>query len=245
MSRFDVNPGGRRVAPTPLVVALDLASADAAWVLARSLAPTDCALKVGLELFTRAGPDLVRALHAEGFAVFLDLKFHDIPNTVAAACRAAAELGVWLINVHALGGPEMMAAARAAVDEVASGTRVIAVTLLTSSDDRTLGRLGLGGTAAQWVDRLSALAHEEGLDGVVCSAHEATAMRQRFGAAGLVVTPGIRPAGAGNDDQSRVATPAEALAAGASHLVLGRPITRAPDPATAVRDVLGALGRTA
>ena len=221
--------------PNPrVIVALDVPSADAALALAAALPPTDCGLKVGKELFTAAGPTLVEALVRSGHRVFLDLKFHDIPNTVAKACAAAAGLGVWMVNVHASGGTRMMSAAREALEPLASRPLLIAVTVLTSLDRSDLRELGLDEDPERLALHLAGLTQRAGLDGVVCSAREAAAMRARFGADFKLVTPGIRPADAAADDQSRVATPAAAVRAGASWLVIGRPITAAPDPALAL-----------
>lgn len=226
----DSSPGFPR-----LIVALDFADAASALALARQMEPADCALKVGFELFVTAGPELVDRLHDLGFRVFLDLKFHDIPNTVAAACRAAARRGVWLLNVHASGGLEMMRAAQAAVREVNDTTRVLAVTVLTSSDAGTLREVGIQREPHAQVQLLGALAvREAGLDGLVCSALEATTLRQSLGEDALLVTPGIRLEDASCDDQKRVMTPERALAAGASAIVVGRPITRAADPSAAL-----------
>jgi orotidine-5'-phosphate decarboxylase len=191
-------------------------------------------VKVGKELFTAAGPALVEQLATRGFGVFLDLKFHDIPNTVAAACRAAARLGVWMLNVHASGGRAMLAAARDAIPVGLDAPRLIAVTLLTSMEQSDLNELGISGTPDQVVLRLAALTNACGLDGVVCSAREAAAVRAQCGDGFALVTPGIRPADAASDDQQRIATPAGAIRAGATYLVIGRPITRAPDPLAAL-----------
>lgn len=220
-----------------IVVALDYADADEARALARQLQPAQCRLKVGKELFCRAGPDFVRELVEQGFDVFLDLKFHDIPNTVAAACRAAAELGVWMLNVHALGGRTMMEAAREALSRQAQPPLLTAVTVLTSHTAESLSELGLVADPLAQVQRLSDLARTSGMDGVVCSAREATMLRQNWGTDGVLVTPGIRPTDSGNDDQQRVLTPRQALAAGSNYLVIGRPITRAADPAAALRAI--------
>jgi orotidine-5'-phosphate decarboxylase len=222
-----------------IIVALDYADAKDALALASRLDPRLCRLKVGKELFTAAWPALLEKLHKPGFGVFLDLKYHDIPNTVAGACRAAAELGVWMINVHALGGRAMMAAAR---DALAAGTgrpspRLIAVTLLTSMGAGDMADVGLGGSPQEAVLKLARLAQACGLDGVVCSAQEAAALRRQCGKDFCLVTPGIRPAEAGRDDQSRVATPRQAIADGSDYLVIGRPITRAPDPLAALRRI--------
>ncbi|WP_298135544.1 orotidine-5'-phosphate decarboxylase [Acidiferrobacter sp.] len=214
-----------------IIVALDFPNAESALDLARRLDPAQCRVKVGLELFCAAGPDVVRALHDLGLSVFLDLKFHDIPNTVASACARAADMGVWMVNVHALGGPRMLAAARAAIPP--GGPRLIGVTILTSHGPDDLAALGLGDGYAR-VRGLSLLCREAGLDGVVCSAHEAPGLQDLRAGGFMLVTPGIRPEGAPPDDQRRTRTISEALAAGADYLVVGRPVTRAPDPAQAL-----------
>jgi len=224
-----------------IVVALDYADATPALALAGRLDPELCQLKIGKELFTAAGPGLVEALMKRGFAIFLDLKFHDIPDTVAGACKAAAALGVWMVNVHALGGRAMMTAAREALADCKAPPRLVAVTLLTSLGDRDLAELGIGGTPADAVLRLATLARDCGLDGVVCSAREAALLRRECGADFCLVTPGIRPAGSARDDQSRVMTPEAALAAGADYLVIGRPITRAADPLAVLRAISGSI----
>lgn len=221
--------------PTPrIIVALDHPSAHEALALINRLGAADYGVKVGKELFTREGPALVRELVAAGRPVFLDLKFHDIPNTVAAACEAAAELGVWMINVHASGGRAMLRAARAALENFEQRPLLVAVTVLTSLDAAALGEVGVNDAPAQQVARLARLAHDCGLDGVVCSPQEIAAVKAACGHAFLTVTPGIRPAEASLDDQQRVATPASAVRAGGDHLVIGRPITRAADPAQAL-----------
>ena len=217
-----------------LVVALDYSTGEPALALARRLAPARCRLKVGSELFVREGPDLVRRLVDLGYEVFLDLKFHDIPNTVAGACRSAASLGVWMINVHALGGPAAMAAAREAIEGAPRRPLLVAVTVLTSHTARELVATGLPGEPADLAGRLARLAHGAGLDGVVCSAREAPALRREFPAPFRLVTPGIRPAGSDHGDQRRVVTPREALEAGADYLVVGRPVTGADDPVAAL-----------
>jgi orotidine-5'-phosphate decarboxylase len=224
--------------PDPrIIVALDFPDADGALALAARLDPKQCRVKVGKELYTAAGPSLVERLRKAGFGVFLDLKYHDIPSTVAGACRAAAGLGVWMINVHALGGRAMMEAARDAVSVAANRPKLTAVTVLTSMGAADLAEIGLNGAPQDAVMRLSRLAQECGLDGVVCSAREAAALRRQFGRSLCLVTPGIRPAGAATDDQSRVATPRQAIADGADYLVIGRPITGAPDPLAALRRI--------
>ena len=213
-----------------VIVALDFDTAEAALDMAQRLDPAQCKVKVGKELFTAAGPALVETLAARGFGVFLDLKFHDIPNTVAAACRSAARLGVWMLNVHASGGRPMLEAARNAIPAGDSAPRLIAVTLLTSMGASDLDDIGMRGTPGEVVTRLARLARTCGLDGVVCSGEEASALRALCGTGFALVTPGIRPADASVDDQHRIMTPANAIAAGASYLVIGRPITRAPNP---------------
>lgn len=214
-----------------IIVALDMADAERAEAMAGRLDPALCRLKVGKELFTAAGPTLLERLRARGFEIFLDLKFHDIPNTVAGACHVAAELGVWMINVHALGGRRMLEAAREAVDHV-KGARplVTAVTVLTSMSREDMTEVGLTGDPTYQVVRLAKLAQQSGMDGVVCSAHEAPMLRENHGTEFLLVTPGIRPAGSDAGDQRRVMTPKAALEAGSDYLVVGRPVTRAEDP---------------
>lgn len=217
-----------------LVVALDYADPAAADALVGQLDPGACRLKVGSELFTRCGPQQVRAWIERGFDVFLDLKYHDIPNTVAASCRAAADLGVWMITVHAAGGRRMLEAARAAVEETTPRPRVVAVTVLTSMTAADLGEIGLLESPEGTVARLAGLAASAGCDGVVCSAHEAAGLRAARGADFTLVTPGIRAPDAPADDQRRTMAPAEAIAAGADYLVVGRPVTAAADPAAAL-----------
>jgi len=225
----------------PIIVALDYAKAAPALALAKRLDPARCQLKVGKELFTREGPAVVAALQELGFRIFLDLKFHDIPNTVAGACRAAADLGVWMVNVHASGGRKMMEAAREAVDTVATPPLLIAVTLLTSLDSTDLRDIGVGGEAESQVTRLAQLAHGCGLDGVVCSPMELTSLAAALPQGFLRVTPGVRPAGKDDGDQKRIATPTQALGDGAHYLVIGRPITQAPDPSAALASIEATL----
>ncbi|WP_018954043.1 orotidine-5'-phosphate decarboxylase [Thioalkalivibrio sulfidiphilus] len=213
-----------------IIVALDFPDAGQALEFTARLDPDACRLKVGFELFVSAGPALVEKLVAAGFDVFLDLKFHDIPNTVASACRAASQLGVWMMNVHASGGGRMLQAAREALEGQSHRPRLIAVTVLTSMDERDLDELGLGKDVGRLAEALAGLTAASGLDGVVCSASEAPMLRQRHGEDFLLVTPGIRPRSAEQDDQRRVMTPAEAIRAGSSYLVVGRPITRAEAP---------------
>lgn len=217
-----------------IVVALDFPEPQAAVSLAAQLDPGRCRVKVGKELFCRAGPDVVARLVNMGFAVFLDLKFHDIPNTVAGACRAVADLGVWMVNVHSLGGRAMVQAAREALDAARRPPLLTAVTVLTSQDDQGLAEVGIAGGTEAAVLRLSDVAAGGGADGVVCSAREAAVLRARHGPGFSLVTPGIRPAAAAGDDQRRTMAPAEALAAGADYLVVGRPVTQAADPLAAL-----------
>jgi len=220
-----------------IIVALDYPDAAAARQFVSRVRPGLCRLKVGKELFVAAGPAFVRELVDQDYDVFLDLKFHDIPNTVAQACKAAARLGVWMLNVHAAGGPRMLAAARESLDGLDNRPLLIAVTVLTSMSAEDLGEVGIAGAPAEQVLRLARLTQDCKLDGVVCSAQEAAMLRAELGADFRLVTPGIRPAGAEVGDQRRVMTPAEALRAGASDLVIGRPITGATDPLAALKDI--------
>ena len=223
-----------------VIVALDFPDAHAAQTFAERLSPTHCRLKVGMELFTAAGPKVVENLVSRGFDVFLDLKYHDIPTTVARACTQAASLGVWMLNVHVLGGKKMLLAAREAVERLARRPLLIGVTVLTSHGADDIADLGWErGDVARHVERLAGLAEAAGLDGVVCSPQETGQLRRRFGKDFLLVTPGVRPAGVVADDQSRTRTPADAVADGSDYLVIGRPITRAADPAA----VLAAINR--
>ena len=220
-----------------IIVALDYPGAVPALALAHRLSPELCRLKVGKELFTATGPSLLEQLMKSGFEIFLDLKFHDIPNTTAQACKAAASLGVWMINVHALGGRKMLEAAQIAVSGSVRPPKLIAVTLLTSMNQEDINDIGINASPEEMVLRLAKLAQESGLDGVVCSAMETELLRKHCGNKFCLVTPGIRPADASLDDQSRVMTPAAALQAGSSYLVIGRPITRAADPLQALLDI--------
>ena len=220
-----------------VIVALDFAEPVRAMDLLARLDPGLCRIKIGKELFTRGGPALVEQVMARDFTVFLDLKFHDIPNTVAQACKAAAELGVWMVNVHTLGGRKMLEAARDAVTRSSRQPLLIGVTLLTSMDTQDLRDIGIAATVEEQVVRLASLAQQSGLDGVVCSAREARSLRARFGPGFCLVTPGIRPHGAATQDQSRTMTPAAALHAGADYLVIGRPITQASDPLAALQAI--------
>lgn len=228
-----------------IIVALDYPQAAPALELVQRLEPSLCRLKVGKELFTVAGPQFVEQLQKRGFDVFLDLKFHDIPNTTAQACKAAALLGVWMVNVHALGGRRMMETAREALENVANRPKLIAVTVLTSMAQEDLQGIGITASPAEMVSRLAGLAKDSGLDGVVCSAQEATALRQQCGKDFCLVTPGIRPANAAANDQSRIMTPRAALEAGSSYLVIGRPITQAADPLTALKEISQDIGGAA
>ncbi|HVK53508.1 MAG TPA: orotidine-5'-phosphate decarboxylase [Burkholderiales bacterium] len=217
-----------------VIVALDYDEPSTALALVDRLRPEACRLKVGKELFVTAGPHFVEKLVARGFDVFLDLKFHDIPNTVAQACKAAAKLGVWMTNVHASGGRAMLTAAREAIDASSHKPLLIAVTVLTSMSDSDLVDIGLAGPASAAVSRLASLTHACGLDGVVCSGQEAAMLKSALGWKFKLVTPGIRPAGAEAGDQSRVLTPEKALGLGSDYLVIGRPITQAADPLAAL-----------
>lgn len=211
-----------------VIVALDFSNASDTLNLVDKLDSSLCRLKVGKELFTAAGPQLVEKLMRKGFDIFLDLKYHDIPNTVANACRAANSLGVWMVNVHALGGRKMLMAARDAIPQ--GSTKLIAVTLLTSMDQDDLDDIGLQGKPEQIVERLARLADDCALDGVVCSALETARLRQSLGNRFCLVTPGIRPSDGQTDDQKRVSTPQQAISNGANYLVIGRPVTQATDP---------------
>ncbi|KAF1027700.1 MAG: Orotidine 5'-phosphate decarboxylase [Acinetobacter bereziniae] len=224
-----------------IIVALDAKSQYDALTIADQLDPSLCRLKVGKELFTHEGPSVVKALHDKGFEVFLDLKFHDIPNTTAQAVCAAADLGVWMVNVHASGGRKMM---ETCVERLKAGnyaTQLIAVTVLTSMGREDLRDLGLDIEPFEQVKRLAKLTQDSGLDGVVCSAQEAKMLRQDLGAEFALVTPGIRPVGANADDQKRIVTPKQAMLDGSTHLVIGRPITQSENPSQTLRDILATL----
>ncbi len=225
-----------------IVVALDYPSMDQALAMASRLDPTLCRVKVGKELFTRSGPAVIDALHRLGFEVFLDLKFHDIPNTTAKAVVAAAEMGVWMVNVHASGGRKMMEAARNQLDKL-TGPKplLIAVTVLTSMLAEDLQQMGVHEEPEIQVQRLARLAQQSGMDGVVCSAQEARLLKRQLGEGFQLVTPGIRPAGAEVGDQQRIMTPAQAVLEGSDYLVVGRPITQAADPIIALQQVLTEL----
>lgn len=222
-----------------VIVALDFPTASEALAFAARFTPEQCRLKVGFELFTSAGPRVVEALVEKGFDVFLDLKYHDIPNTVANACVAAARLGVWMVNVHALGGRRMLVAARESLEKLAHRPLLIGVTVLTSHSGRDLRELGLPEDPDALSARLARLVKQAGLDGVVCSAQEAPHLRAKHGPEFCLVTPGIRPVGSARGDQERVVTPADAVRQGAHYLVIGRPITQAAEPLA----VLAAINR--
>jgi orotidine-5'-phosphate decarboxylase len=224
-----------------LIVAVDVPKADAASELVDRLAGRVGLFKLGSQAFTAAGPELVREVVGRGERVFLDLKFHDIPNTVAGAVASAAQLGVSLATVHGLGGRAMLEAAVGALP--AMGTKLLAITILTSHDEATLGEIGVGGGVSDSVKRLALLAKDAGMDGVVASPHEVALVREACGPGFLIVTPGIRPAGAASGDQARAATPAAALSAGADYLVVGRPITEAKDPGAAADAIVREMER--
>lgn len=227
---------------SPVVVALDFDQQKQALNFVSQLDPSQCRLKVGKEMFTYFGPDFVRQLQQRNFDVFLDLKFHDIPNTVAKAVKAAADLGVWMVNVHASGGRRMMEAAADSLQNYgADKPLLIAVTVLTSMQQSDLTELGIIIDAKDQVKRLATLTQQAGLDGVVCSAQEALLLKQKFGESFKLITPGIRPAGSAKDDQRRIMTPADAQAAGVDYMVIGRPITKATNPAGALQAILNEL----
>ena len=224
-----------------IIVALDAKSQLDALRMVEQLDPQLCRVKVGKELFTHAGPSVVQAMHDLGFDVFLDLKFHDIPNTTAQAVCAAADMGVWMVNVHASGGRKMM---ETCVERLKSGnyqTQLIAVTVLTSMSREDLADIGLDVDPQVQVQRLAQLTYDSGLDGVVCSAQEAKLLRSQFGKSFALVTPGIRPAGSAADDQKRIVTPAQAMLDGSSHLVIGRPITQSENPNATLQQILASI----
>jgi len=220
-----------------IIVALDYSDVGSAMNFVDSIDPMSCKLKVGKELFTRAGPEFVAKLVEKNFDVFLDLKFHDIPNTVKGACHAAADLGVWMLNVHALGGRAMLQAALEGIDKSDHNPYLIAVTVLTSMDDSALTEIGINNSPEKQVSLLAELVRSAHLHGVVCSAQEASRLRAESGDSFLLVTPGIRPVSADIGDQKRVMTPIKAMEAGASYLVIGRPITQAADPARVLAEI--------
>ena len=220
-----------------LIVALDFPNPEQALAFVKLLSHGSCKLKIGFELFVAAGPDFVRKLVDMGFDVFLDLKFHDIPNTVAAACKSAVDLGVWMINVHASGGKKMLVAAVDSLKDKDNAPLLIAVSVLTSMDSNGLSEIGLDVSVERQVLNLSMLSKECGLDGVVCSAQEASMLRSRMGGKFMLVTPGIRPKGSDQGDQSRIMTPEAAVMAGSNYLVIGRPITQASDPLSVIESI--------
>ncbi|MDC0728129.1 orotidine-5'-phosphate decarboxylase [Phytobacter diazotrophicus] len=233
----------RALTSSPVVVALDYDNRDKALAFVDRINPRDCRLKVGKEMFTLFGPELVRDLQQRGFDVFLDLKFHDIPNTAAHAVKAAADLGVWMVNVHASGGARMMTAAKEALLPFGNDAPLlIAVTVLTSMEASDLQGLGINATPAEYAERLAGLTQQCGLDGVVCSAQEAVRFKAAFGQQFKLVTPGIRPQGSEVGDQRRIMTPEQALAAGVDYMVIGRPVTQSADPAQTLRDINASLG---
>lgn len=235
-------PLSSTVTASPIVVALDYHELNSALRFVDQIDPQSCRLKVGKEMFTLFGPALVKELQQRGFEVFLDLKFHDIPNTTAHAVAAAADLGVWMVNVHASGGARMMNAAREALLPFGEDAPLlIAVTVLTSMDAEDLRGLGITLSPAEQAERLAKLTRECGLDGAVCSAHEAARFKTAIGADFALVTPGIRPAGSDAGDQRRIMTPQQAQRAGVDYMVIGRPITQSADPAAALSAILTSL----
>ncbi|WP_206485572.1 orotidine-5'-phosphate decarboxylase [Thalassotalea sp. G2M2-11] len=229
-----------------VVVALDFDNQADALAFVDKIKPSDCRLKVGKEMFTYFGPEFVKALVNRGFDVFLDLKFHDIPNTVAKAVSAAAELGVWMVNVHASGGVKMMEKAKQALLPYGDkAPLLIAVTVLTSMGEEDLAGLGITKSPAEQVKHLAQLTQQAGLDGVVCSAHEAESLKTLLGQSFKLVTPGIRPAGSSSDDQKRIMTPEQAVSVGVDYLVIGRPITKAQDPHAVLQQINTSIGSIA
>ena len=234
----------RAVTDSPVVVALDYANRDSALAFVDRIDPRDCRLKVGKEMFTLFGPQFVRELQQRGFDIFLDLKFHDIPNTTAHAVKAAADLGVWMVNVHASGGARMMTAAKEALLPFgADAPLLIAVTVLTSMEASDLQDIGINATPAEHAERLARLTQQCGLDGVVCSAQEAVRFKSELGQAFKLVTPGIRPQGSDAGDQRRIMTPEQALQAGVDYMVIGRPVTQSADPAQTLKAINASLGK--
>lgn len=225
-----------------VIVALDYENQNDALAFVDNIDPTQCRLKVGKEMFTLFGPDFVRELHKRGFSVFLDLKFHDIPNTCSKAVKAAAEMGIWMVNVHASGGERMMSASREILEPYGKDRPLlIGVTVLTSMEQSDLAGIGLDVAPQEQVKRLAKLTQQSGLDGVVCSAHESSVLKAELGQEFKLVTPGIRPVGSAAGDQRRIMTPAEAMTAGSDYLVIGRPITQAEEPNQVLIDINASL----
>jgi orotidine-5'-phosphate decarboxylase len=227
---------------SPVIVALDYSDLQSVEDMADQLSPSQCRVKVGKELFTHCGPAVVRMLHDKGFDVFLDLKFHDIPNTVAGAVKAAADMGVWMVNVHASGGARMMTAAKEALSNYQSAPSLIAVTVLTSMDSEDLRGVGIDCEPMEQVLKLAALTKDCGLDGVVCSAQETQLLNSKLGADFQLITPGIRPLNADQGDQRRIATPQSAMNTGSHYLVVGRPITQHAQPLVSLASINQSLG---
>ena len=225
-----------------VIIALDYDNKEQALSFIKQLDPTTCRLKIGKEMFTHFGPEFVKEIIGKGFDVFLDLKFHDIPNTVAKAVKAAADLGVWMVNVHASGGRRMMEAAKKILEPYGDeAPLLIAVTVLTSMDQEDLNELGIHSTPAEQVKHLAKLTQLSGLDGVVCSSHEAEELKNLLGHSFKLITPGIRPAGSEAGDQRRIKTPKEAIESGSDYLVIGRPITQAQNPVIVLKEVNASL----
>lgn len=241
MNRLSTDQNATQQTISPIVVALDYPTPKQAIEMAKQLDPTKCRVKVGKELFTASGPAILEQLHKLDFDVFLDLKFHDIPNTCAGAVAAAAELGVWMVNVHASGGERMMTAAAEAIANKQHKPLLIAVTVLTSMEQSDLAGIGLDTTPQQQVERLAKLSKQSGMDGVVSSAQEIELIKNICGQDFLTITPGIRPAGSAAGDQRRIMTPQEAVNVGGDYLVIGRPITQADNPKQSCLDIIGSL----
>ncbi len=225
-----------------IIVALDFDNEKSCLNLLQQLDPLQCRVKIGKELFVRTGPKLVEKVRSLGFDVFLDLKFYDIPNTVAAACKAAADLEVWMVNIHASGGVKMMQAAQDAVSHSSKSPLLIAVTILTSFNDAQLKEIGFQNTAKEQVLHLAKLTKQAGLAGVVCSPLETMMLKKDLGKEFILVTPGVRPTGSVSDDQQRIMTPQQALQAGSDYLVIGRPITAAKDPLKSLQGIIASIG---
>ncbi len=227
-----------------VVIALDFNNTQESLKFASKVSPNLCRLKIGKELFSIGGPELVKELISQKFDVFLDLKYHDIPNTVAKACQSAANMGVWMLNIHALGGLKMMRAAKEAVESCQHQPILVAVTILTSMEPEDLELIGLSNSPKENVLRLAKLAKQAGLDGVVCSAQESAMLRSEIGKDFCLITPGIRPEGADINDQKRIMTPVEAINYGSNYLVIGRPITQAKDPISVLKSINKSIAAT-